>query len=107
VIPKAPRARRTALAALSLVLAVAGAQVYTSVTGGGVFFAEVWPPVLLLSTVPAAGCVLVHARRTQRWLCALGAGLTGFVALTLFAYGYGVCQVPAVVALAAASSIRE
>jgi hypothetical protein len=106
MLPARAPSRRSGLAALSLALAVIGAQVYASWTGGGAFFTEIWPPILLISVAPPAAGVMLHGRRAQRTVCLLGTVVVGLLALALFAYGYGICQIPAVVALASASAVH-
>src|SRR3954471_12027650 len=102
-----PRARRTALAALSLFLTVAGAEVFAWAGGAGETIADLWLPVLLASAVPPTLGAVLHGRRIQRWVCLLGALVTGLVALVLIPYGYGIFQLPAVVALVVAGATRD
>ncbi|MFN2538706.1 MAG: hypothetical protein ABR549_11265 [Mycobacteriales bacterium] len=101
VLPAAPYARRTALAGLSVALSLTGALVDSIDRGESL--TDIWPPILVASCLPPALGILLHGRRVQRWLCLAGAFVTGLVALVLIPYGYGIYQLPAVIALAVAA----
>jgi hypothetical protein len=104
VLPATTTARRTALAGLAVGLSLVAALLYAIERGESL--TGIWPPILVASIAPSALGVLLHGRRAQRWLCLAGAILTGLVALVLLPYGYGIYQLPAVIALALAAGTR-